>query len=74
MVDVLINDFIDGAGACYVAYVESTNNAVLGRRCRRRGRPLRGSMVLNGSGFIENSQCRVDGAGSSPRTAATTSH
>jgi hypothetical protein len=65
VVNVLINGFIDGIAACYVAYVESTNTLYLVDNGGDAGGPFAGSMVLNGSGSIENSQCRIDGAGSS---------
>jgi len=65
VVDVLINGYIDGIGACYVAYVESSNTLYLVDDGGDAGGPFAGAMVLNGSGSIENSQCRIDGAGSS---------
>jgi hypothetical protein len=72
VVDVLINDFIDGIGACYVAYVESTNTLFLVDDGGDAGGPFAGSMALNGTGSIENSQCRIDGAGSSATGSGTT--
>src|SRR5208282_4267367 len=62
---MLINGFIDGIGACYVAYVESANTLYLVDDGGDAGGPFAGSMLLNGSGSIQNSQCRIDGAGSS---------
>jgi streptogramin lyase len=72
VVNVLINGFIDGIGACYVAYVESTNTLYLVDDGGDAGGPFAGSMVLNGSGSIKNSQCRIDGAGSSATGSGNT--
>ena len=65
MVNVLINDFMDGIGACFVAYAASTNTLYLVDDGGDAGGPFAGSMVMNGTGSIQNSQCRIDGAGSS---------
>jgi hypothetical protein len=65
VVDVLINGFIDGIDACYLAYVESTNTLYLVDNEGDAGGPYAGSMLLNGSGSIQNSQCQIEGAGSS---------
>ena len=62
---MLVNEFINGIAACYVAYVESSNTLYLVDDRGDAGGPYAGSMVLNGSGSIQNSQCRIDGAGSS---------
>jgi streptogramin lyase len=72
VVDVLINDFLDGVGACYVAYVESTNTLYLVDDGGDAGGPFAGALLLNGSGSIENSQCRIDGAGSSAKGSGDT--
>jgi streptogramin lyase len=65
VVNVLINSFLDGRSACYLAYVVSTNTLYLVDDAGNAGGPFAGSMVLNGAaGSIENSQCRIDGAGS----------
>jgi hypothetical protein len=65
VVNVLINGFIDGIGACYVAYLESINTLVLVDDGGDAGGSYAGWMLLNGSGSIQNSHCRIDGAGSS---------
>ena len=72
VVNVLISDFIDGVGACYVAYVESSNTLLLVDDAGDAGGPFAGSMVLNGSGSIENRQCRIDSAGSSAKNSGNT--
>jgi hypothetical protein len=65
VVNVLINEFIDGIDACYLAYSESSNTLFLVDNGGDAGGPYAGSMVLNGSGSIQNSQCQVIGADSS---------
>jgi streptogramin lyase len=65
VVNVLINESIDGIGACYLAYSESSNTLFLVDNGGDAGGPYAGSMVLNGSGSIQNSQCQIEGAGSS---------
>jgi len=65
VVNVLINKFIDGRQACYLAFVASTETLVLVDDSGDAGGPWAGSMVLNGrSEAIGNSQCSVSGTGS----------
>jgi len=65
IVDVLINNFIDGRQACYLAYAASGNILYLVDDAGDAGGPFAGSMALNGgSGSIQNSQCMVSGTGS----------
>jgi len=75
VVNVLINNAIDGRQACYLAYVASSNTLYLVDDAGDAGGPFAGGMVLNGgSGSIQNSQCVVNGTGStvtpSPGTLA----
>jgi len=77
VVNVLINKFIDGRQACYLAYVASTNTLFLVDNSGDAGGPYAGSMALNGiSASIENSQCQVSSVGSvatpGPGTLAVT--
>ncbi len=65
VVNVLINNFINGIDACYLAYAESSNTLYLVDNEGDVGGPYAGSMVLNGTGSIQNSQCQIEGAGSS---------
>jgi len=65
IVNLLINDFIDGRNACYVAYSVGSNTLYLVDDSGDAGGPFAGSMILNGSGLIENAQCQVIGAGTS---------
>jgi len=70
IVNLLIDNFLDGRQSCYLAYVVSTNTLLLVDDAGDAGGPFAGSMVLNGSGAIHNSQCNVNGAGSSPVLSA----
>jgi hypothetical protein len=62
--DVLINDFINGIGACYIAYIPSLNAVVLVDDAGDAGGPYAGSFVM-GSGSASNSQCSINGSTSS---------
>jgi len=75
VVNVLIASAIDGRQACYLAYVAASNTLYLVDDAGDAGGPFAGAMVLNGgSGSIQNSQCVVNGTGStvtpSPDTLA----
>ncbi|SPF54062.1 exported hypothetical protein [Candidatus Sulfopaludibacter sp. SbA4] len=69
VVNVLVNNFIDGRNACYLAFVPSgslTGTLYLVDDGGDAGGPFAGGMVLPGStGAIQNSQCVVSAAGSS---------
>jgi hypothetical protein len=56
---------VDGRHACYLAYAAATNTLYLVDDAGDAGGPFAGSMPLNGSGSIQNSQCTVTGAVSS---------
>jgi hypothetical protein len=62
VVNVLINDFLDGRYACYLAYHQPSNVLYL---VNDPGTALLPGLVLNGSGSVGNSQCTVNGTGSS---------
>jgi hypothetical protein len=65
VVNVLINNAIDGRQACYLAYAAASNTLYLVDDAGDAGGPFAGGMVLNGgSGSIGNSQCTVNGTGS----------
>jgi len=71
--NVLINNFIDGRQACFLAYVASSNTLILVDDAGDAGGPYAGTIVLNGgSGAIQNSQCLVSGAGSTVAPSAGT--
>jgi virginiamycin B lyase len=65
IVNLLVNNFIDGRQACYLAYVAATKSLVLVDDAGDAGGPFAGTLQLNGaSGTIQNSQCSVSGQGS----------
>jgi len=72
IVDVLINNFLDGRQACYVAYAAASNSLLLVDDLGDAGGPFAGAMVLNGQGSIQNSQCLISGAGSSVESSGNT--
>ena len=73
VIDVLMNDSLDGRNACYIAYDEGSNMLFLVDDAGDAGGPFAGSMVLDGSAVsVENNQCRIDGMGSSAVGNGTT--
>jgi len=66
VVNLLANNFIDGRQACYLAYAAASNSLLLVDDAGDAGGPFAGSMTLNGAAaVIQNSQCAVNGVGSS---------
>jgi hypothetical protein len=62
VVNILINNFLDGRQACYLAYSRSINVLYL---VNDAGTALLPGLVLNGqSGSVSNSQCTVNGSSS----------
>jgi len=68
VVNILINNFLDGRYACYLVYDRPNNVMYL---VNDPGTAISG-MVLNGSGTLSNSQCTVNGTGSSASGAGDT--
>jgi hypothetical protein len=63
VVNVLINDFLDGGSACYLAYARSINVLYL---VNDPGNALLPGLVLDGGAqSVGNSQCAIDGGESS---------
>ena len=62
VVNVLVNFWLDGRNSCYLAYSRPANTLYL---INNAGDGYAGSMLLNGSGTLGNSQCIISGAGSS---------
>ena len=58
---ILLNDFLDGAGACYLGYHVPSNTLLL---LNDAGDGYLAALPLSGSGSVENSQCRINAAGS----------
>jgi RHS repeat-associated protein len=75
VLDVLINNYLDGIQACYIALVPSGANAgtvYLVDDGGDAGGPFAGNLVLPGTGSVSNSQCTVNGTGSSVVGSGTT--
>jgi Mg-chelatase subunit ChlD len=74
VLNVLVNNAIDGAHACYLAFVPSSATAgslYLVDDAGDAGGPYQG-LTLPGSGTIQSSQCAINAAGSSVGASATT--
>jgi hypothetical protein len=69
VVNILINNFIDGRHACYLAYSQPANTLYLVDDAGDAGGPFAGGAILNTTGSMQNSQCVVSW-GSSPVTTA----
>ena len=72
VVNVLINNYLDGRRGCYVAYAQQSNALYLVNDAGDAGGPYAGVLVLNGSGSIGNSQCTISGVGSSAVVSGNT--
>ncbi|MEZ5355048.1 MAG: SBBP repeat-containing protein [Bryobacteraceae bacterium] len=75
VLNVLIHSAIDGRTSCYLAYVPSgptTGTLYLVNDAGDAGGPFAGSLSLPGSGSIGNSQCMINGAGSSSSMSGNT--
>lgn len=64
VVNILINFWLDGRQACYLAYLPASRSLLLVDDAGNAGGPFQG-MVLPGSQTIANSQCTIYGSGSS---------
>jgi len=62
VVNVLINNSLDGRAACYLAYSQSAGVLYL---VGDNGGSLSAGLTLGGAGSVSNSQCTVTAAGSS---------
>ncbi|SPF33302.1 exported hypothetical protein [Candidatus Sulfopaludibacter sp. SbA4] len=59
VVNVLINNFIDGRSACYLAYAVPSSTLYLVNDAGKAEGPYAGKVTLGSSGTIQNSQCTV---------------
>ena len=69
VINVLVNDFLDGRNACFIAYSRPLNVVYL---VNDAGNALLPGLILNGTGSVGNSQCTIQGAGSSAGGAGNT--
>ena len=72
VMNVLINSGLDGRHACYIAYVQQYNTLFLVNDAGDAGGPFAGSIVLGGSGSVNNSQCTIAAAGSTAFASGNT--
>jgi hypothetical protein len=73
VVNILINNFLDGRQACYIAYSVPDGKLYLVDDAGDAGGPFAGTIQLNGSlGSISNGQCMINGAGSSAAISGDT--
>ncbi|SPF49703.1 hypothetical protein SBA4_4150012 [Candidatus Sulfopaludibacter sp. SbA4] len=71
MENILVNSAIDGRHACFLAFVLSSNSVLLVDDAGDAAGPYQG-LVLPSSGSISNSQCTINGAGSSVSRSGNT--
>lgn len=69
VVNILINNFLDGRNACYLAYSRPGGVLYL---VSDAGGGLSPGLVLGGSGSITNGQCTINSSGSSVAGTGTT--
>ncbi|MDP3000959.1 MAG: hypothetical protein Q8N47_25985 [Bryobacterales bacterium] len=69
VMNILVNDWLDGRHACYLAYARGNNTLYL---MNDNGDALLPGKVLNGSGSLGNSQCTVNAVGSSATPSGNT--
>ena len=60
VVNVLINNVLDGRNACYLAYSVNSNRLFLVDDAGDAGGPFAGSLALGDPSTIQNSQCAVN--------------
>lgn len=69
VLNILINDWLDGRRGCYLAYVRPLNGVYL---VNDAGDGLLPLLPLTGSGSVSNGQCTIYGAGSSASGSGNT--
>src|SRR5437016_10486620 len=70
VLNVLINNFLDGRHACYLAYVVASSTLYLVDDAGDAGGPYAGSVALGNPGTtIQNSQCAVNLLSAAPKDA-----
>jgi len=57
--NILINDFINGISACYLAYIRDSNTLLLVNDAGNPSGPFAGNSSLGAPGSMQNSQCVV---------------
>jgi hypothetical protein len=59
VINILVNDFLDGRHACYLAYAVGSSTLYLVDDAGDAGGPFAGSLFLGKAATIQNSQCQV---------------
>jgi hypothetical protein len=75
VLDILINSFLDGISACYVAYVPTaatTGYLYMVDDAGDGGYVAGSPMLLSSGGTLQNSQCTISAAGSSASASGST--
>src|ERR1019366_4636998 len=70
--NILVNDFIDGRSACYLAYSRPANLLLLVDNAGDAGGPFAGSASLGAAGSIQNGQCIVSWGSNPVNTSGNT--
>jgi hypothetical protein len=65
VLNILVNDAVDGRNACYIAYIRAAETVVLVNDAGAAGGPFAGAINIPSLGTASNSQCTVDADGSS---------
>ncbi|MEZ5351928.1 MAG: hypothetical protein R2762_04775 [Bryobacteraceae bacterium] len=65
IINILVNDAIDGRNACYLAFVRNAAAAVLVNDAGDAGGPYAGAINIPSLGTVSNNQCTLDATGSS---------
>jgi hypothetical protein len=72
IINVLINDAVDGRNACYLAIIRSTANLLVVNDAGQAGGPFAGNTTIPSAGTAGNSQCSINAAGSAVSGSGTT--
>ncbi|MEZ5351931.1 MAG: BACON domain-containing protein [Bryobacteraceae bacterium] len=72
ILNILINNAIDGRSACYVAIVRASNTLILVNDAGDAGGPFAGTTIIPSVGAVANSQCSINAAGSTVSGSGTT--
>jgi hypothetical protein len=65
IINILVNNAIDGRTACYIAFVRPANLFVLVNDAGDAGGPFAGTFTIPGAGSASNSQCTISATGAS---------
>ncbi|MEZ5355454.1 MAG: hypothetical protein R2762_22685 [Bryobacteraceae bacterium] len=72
VLNILINEAIDGRAACYLAFVRSGGSLLVVDDAGNAGGPFAGSVNIPGTGVAANGQCSINAAASTVSTSGNT--